>query len=156
LNAPHENGHVDDDVFRVGQTAEPVGDGEGPPLVRRLVVPDDPQPVLDPYGPEGARRAVASKLGVAARAVTRRALRNLDVVDRLAATKRDVAVGAGERTGELERDQLADEQRRIRIDPDVDRRGRERVRLGECAERSDERSDRQREEDPEAAAQLEN
>jgi hypothetical protein len=119
-------------------------------------VPDDPQPVLDLRDPERARRAVASELGLATGAVARRALRDRDVVDRLALAERDVAVGAGEGTGELERDQLANEQRRIRLDPDGDRRGRERVRLGECAERSDERGDRQREEDPEAAAQLEN
>jgi hypothetical protein len=112
--------------------------------------------MLDPRDPERARRAVAPELGAAAGAVGRRALRDRDVVDRLALAKRDVAVGAGERAGELERDQLPDEQGCIRLDPDVDRRGRQRVRLGECAERSDERRDRQREEDPEATAQLEN
>ena len=142
--------------MRDGQTSEPIRDDKCPLLVTRLVVPDDAQPVLDPRDPERARGAVAPELGVSAGAVERRALRDRDVVDRLAPAKRDAAVGAGERTGELERDQLADEQRRIGLDPDVDRRGRERVGLGECAERSDERSDRQREEDPEAAAQLEN
>jgi hypothetical protein len=112
--------------------------------------------VRNPRDPERARRAGAPELGVAAGAIARRTLCDRDVVDRLAQAQRNVAVGTGERAGELERDQLADEQGRIRLDPDVDRRGRERVRLGECAERSDERRNRQREEDPEAAAQLEN
>jgi hypothetical protein len=156
LIAPRAKVHVDDVVVGNRQTAELVRDGKCPLLVTRLVVPDDPQAVLDPRDPERARRAVAPELGVATGAVARRALRDRDVVDRLALAERNVPVSAGERAGEVKGDLLADEQRRIRLDPNVDSRSGERVRLGVRAEGSDERRDRQREEDPEPAAQLEN
>jgi hypothetical protein len=65
--------------------------------------------VLDLRDPEGARRAVAPELGVAAGLVARRTFRDRDVVDRLALAERDVAVGAGERAGEVKGDLFADE-----------------------------------------------
>jgi hypothetical protein len=70
-----------------------------------------------------------------------------NVVDRLARTERDVAVGAVERSEEVELDALADEQRAVGRDADRDVGVRQAVVLrlrGAGREQRDERRDEER------------
>src|SRR5207248_6525525 len=134
----------------------PVGDVEGPRLVGGGVVPDDAERVVDLRDAERAGGVVAAELRVPARPVRLPALRDRDVVDRLARAERDVAVGAAEEAGEVERDPLADEERAVRLDADADVGGRERVRLRGRRGRPEQRDRREREESAAEEAQVVN
>jgi hypothetical protein len=156
LVPPHPQVHVDDVVVGDGEAEEPVGDVEGPRLVGRGVVPDDPNCVVDLRDAEGAGRVVAAELRVPAGPVRLPAFRDRDVVDRLARAERDVAVCARERAGEVERDPLANEERAVPLDADADMGSRERVRLRGRRGRPEERDRREREEAAAEEAQVVN
>ena len=151
--APHAQVHVDDVVVGDGEPAKPVRDRERAPLVGRLVVPDDPEPVLDVRHPEAVRQAEAAELGVGAGPVDRGALADRDVRDRLAGAERDVAIRAAVRAGEVERDLLAREERAVGLDGDEDIGVRQGVRLRGSSRR---RQKRDGNEDRDEPLQLEN
>jgi hypothetical protein len=137
--SPHAQVDVDDVVVGDREPAEAVGDREGPALVDGRVVPDDPEPVINSGDPEAAGQAETSELGVAAGPVSVRSFADGDVVDRLAAAQRNVPIGAAERTGEVEGELLADEERPVRLDLNRDVGRRQRIRLGRRGRRPQER-----------------
>jgi hypothetical protein len=78
------------------------------------------------------------------------------VVDRLTRTKRDVAVSAAERAGEVEGDLFANGKRAVRLNSHEHVGGRERVGLRRRGGRPQERGDGKSEEESAELVQVEN
>ena len=124
LVAPDPEVDVDDVVVGDREPAQAVVDAEPPRLVRRLVVPDDPDSVVRGRRTERTRAPRAAELGAGPARVLPVAFGDEDLVDGLALAQRDLAVGALVVADERERDQLVDDQAAVRLDLDGDVRGR--------------------------------
>ena len=92
--APDVEVHVDDVVVRHCEPAQLVADLEGPVLVERAVVPDDPSLPVEVCDPVGARGVGAAEIGAAAGPVALAVLEHLDARDLLTGRERDLAVAA--------------------------------------------------------------
>jgi hypothetical protein len=143
LVAPDLQVDVDDVVVGDREPAEAVVDAEPPRLVRRLVVPDDPDPLVSARRPERAGTPGAAELGAGSARVLLVALGDEDLVDGLALAERDLAVGAAEVAHEREHDHLVDDQAAVllHLDGDVGSGQRERLGVGvpgECERRRSE------------------
>ena len=154
--SPDAQVDVDDVVVSDGEAAKAVRDREGPPLVARAVVPDDPKGILNASDAEAVREPEAAELRVGTRPIASGSLADGDLVDRLATSQRDVAIGAAERAGEVERDPLTNEERPVWLNPSGDVRGRQRIRLRRGRRRQKERAGKEREERGAEPAQVEN
>ena len=130
LTAPHLQVHVDDVVVGDGQAGEPIADGERPPLVGSVVVPDDPQACSGTRRAERPGRTRAAELRRRTRPVANTVLAHRHVRDGLACPQRDISEPAGEAADEEEPDCLPDPERTVglHLRSNVCVRERERLR----------------------------
>ena len=145
---------VDDIVVGDRESAEAVGDVEGPPLGVRGVVPDDPDALVDSSHAVGVRQVEATELRVGAGPVERVSLADGHVVDRLALAERDVPIGPAEGPVEVESDLLPHEQRAVRLDLHGDVGERKRIGLRRSRRRPQQRGRAEREEGSAEPAQV--
>jgi len=132
---------VDHVVVRDCNAPERVGDSEGPRLIARVEVPDDPYPIPAPYDAERPRRA-GSELGVGALGIRDASLGYGGQDEALAFSKGNVPVAEMEVAREGDLDPLADPESAVRLDVDGDVGGEEREAVSSRSTREGKRGAR--------------